>query len=81
MYTSVMLDTVDEAGASAGTAPIGRYRARDLLRVPSLLSLSRLPLAACFPFVVDGRLRRLHASLRPASAMCSTVGTRVASGR
>ena len=29
---------------------IGRYRARDLVRVPGLLSLSRIPLAAAFPF-------------------------------
>jgi phosphatidylglycerophosphate synthase len=32
---------------------MGRYRARDLARIPSLLSLTRLPLAALFPFVVD----------------------------
>ncbi len=32
---------------------MGRYRARDLLSVPGLLSLSRLPLAALFPAVVD----------------------------
>lgn len=29
------------------------YRARDLLRVPCLLSLARVPLAAVFPVVVD----------------------------
>lgn len=29
-----------------------RYSARDALRVPGLLSLVRIPLAACFPFVV-----------------------------
>ena len=32
---------------------MGRYRARDLLSVPGLLSLARLPLAALFPVVVD----------------------------
>jgi len=31
---------------------MGRYHARDLVRVPGLLSLARLPLAAAFPFVV-----------------------------
>lgn len=31
---------------------MGVYRARDLFRVPGLLSLARLPLAAVFPFVV-----------------------------
>ncbi|HEY3820599.1 MAG TPA: CDP-alcohol phosphatidyltransferase family protein [Polyangiaceae bacterium] len=31
---------------------MGLYRARDLVRVPGLLSLSRLPLAAAFPFVL-----------------------------
>jgi phosphatidylglycerophosphate synthase len=31
---------------------MGVYRARDLLLVPSLLSLLRLPLAALFPFVL-----------------------------
>lgn len=36
-----------------GTPPImGRYSARDLVRVPGLLSLSRVPLAAAFSFVV-----------------------------
>jgi CDP-diacylglycerol--glycerol-3-phosphate 3-phosphatidyltransferase/cardiolipin synthase len=30
----------------------GRYRARDLLRAPGLLSLSRVPLAASFPLLV-----------------------------
>jgi cardiolipin synthase len=39
------------AGATR-VSSTGRYRARDLLRVPSLLSLARLPLAACFPWVV-----------------------------
>lgn len=29
-----------------------RYAAKDLWSVPSLLSLARVPLAACFPFVV-----------------------------
>jgi len=32
---------------------MGRYRLQDLFSVPGLLSLSRLPLAALFPFVVD----------------------------
>jgi phosphatidylglycerophosphate synthase len=32
---------------------MGAYRARDLLRVPSLLSLARLPLAAAFVLLVD----------------------------
>jgi cardiolipin synthase len=32
---------------------MGVYRARDLFRVPGLLSLSRCPLAAAFPFVVE----------------------------
>jgi cardiolipin synthase len=32
---------------------MGVYRARDLVRVPGLLSLARLPLAAAFPFVVE----------------------------
>ncbi len=31
---------------------MGRYRARDLWRVPGLLSLARLPLAAAFPFAL-----------------------------
>jgi cardiolipin synthase len=31
---------------------MGRYDARDLVRVPGLLSLSRVPLAAAFPFAV-----------------------------
>jgi len=31
---------------------MGIYRARDLVRVPGLLSLSRVPLAAVFPFVL-----------------------------
>jgi len=43
---------MDEGRPAADAKPTGRYRARDLLRVPSLLSLLRLPLAACFPFVV-----------------------------
>ncbi len=30
-----------------------RYSARDALSVPGLLSLVRVPLAACFPFVVE----------------------------
>src|SRR5262245_39778093 len=32
---------------------MGRYRARDLLLPPSLLSFARVPLAAAFPFVHD----------------------------
>jgi CDP-diacylglycerol--glycerol-3-phosphate 3-phosphatidyltransferase/cardiolipin synthase len=31
---------------------VGQYRARDLLMVPSLLSMLRVPLAALFPFVL-----------------------------
>jgi CDP-diacylglycerol--glycerol-3-phosphate 3-phosphatidyltransferase/cardiolipin synthase len=31
---------------------MGRYRARDVVRVPGLLSLARLPLAAAFPFAL-----------------------------
>ena len=31
---------------------MGRYHARDLVRVPGLLSMSRVPLAAVFPLVV-----------------------------
>jgi cardiolipin synthase (CMP-forming) len=31
---------------------MGLYRARDLVRVPGLLSLSRVPLAALFPFTL-----------------------------
>jgi CDP-diacylglycerol--glycerol-3-phosphate 3-phosphatidyltransferase/cardiolipin synthase len=37
-----------------GTLPgVGRYRARDLVLVPSLLSLSRVPLALLFPLSID----------------------------
>jgi cardiolipin synthase len=36
-----------------GAERAARLRARDLLSVPGLLSLSRLPLAASFPFVVS----------------------------
>jgi len=32
---------------------IGRYRGRDLIRVPGLLSLSRIPLALAFPLALD----------------------------
>ncbi len=32
---------------------MGRYRARDLLLLPSLLSLARLPLAAAFVWLID----------------------------
>jgi CDP-diacylglycerol--glycerol-3-phosphate 3-phosphatidyltransferase/cardiolipin synthase len=38
---------------------MGRYRARDLVRVPGLLSLSRLPLAVAFPLVVSRPLAAL----------------------
>lgn len=38
---------------------MGLYRARDLVRVPSLLSLARLPLAAVFPLVFDHPLAGL----------------------
>jgi phosphatidylglycerophosphate synthase len=31
---------------------VGTYRARDLVRVPGLLSLARLPLAVAFPFAI-----------------------------
>jgi cardiolipin synthase (CMP-forming) len=31
---------------------VGRYRARDLVNAPTLLSLARVPLAAAFPFFV-----------------------------
>jgi cardiolipin synthase (CMP-forming) len=44
-----VMDQPEEPGA----AETGRYRARDLLLVPGILSLLRLPLAASFPFVVD----------------------------
>jgi cardiolipin synthase len=43
---------------------MGRYLWRDLVRVPGLLSLSRLPLAVGFPFLVD----------RPALAFGVLVG-------
>src|SRR5579872_9787 len=43
---------------------MGRYRARDLIGVPGLLSLSRIPLAAAFPFVVG----------RPALALALLAG-------
>ncbi len=32
---------------------MGRYRAKDLLLLPGLVSLTRIPLAICFPFFVD----------------------------
>ncbi len=38
---------------------MGIYRARDLVRVPGLLSLSRVPLAAAFPFVLGRPLAAL----------------------
>jgi cardiolipin synthase len=40
-------------------APMSRYLARDLLRVPGLLSLLRIPLAASFPFVAGEPLAAL----------------------
>jgi len=42
-----------ETAPTHDSVPAGRYRARDLLLLPSLLSLLRLPLAASFPFVVS----------------------------
>src|SRR5450432_80739 len=38
---------------------MGLYRARDLVGVPGLLSLSRVPLAAAFPFVLGHPLLAL----------------------
>jgi CDP-diacylglycerol--glycerol-3-phosphate 3-phosphatidyltransferase/cardiolipin synthase len=38
---------------------MGVYRARDLVRVPGLLSLARLPLAAAFPFALERPWRAL----------------------
>jgi cardiolipin synthase (CMP-forming) len=38
---------------------MGLYRARDLIGVPGLLSLSRVPLAAAFPFVLGHPLLAL----------------------
>jgi cardiolipin synthase (CMP-forming) len=38
---------------------MGLYRARDLVRVPGLLSLSRVPLAALFPFALHRPLLAL----------------------
>jgi phosphatidylglycerophosphate synthase len=46
---------------------MGRYHARDVVRVPSLLSLSRLPLAAAFSYAV-GRPRAAFALLVTAAA-------------
>ncbi|HEY4015176.1 MAG TPA: CDP-alcohol phosphatidyltransferase family protein [Polyangiaceae bacterium] len=46
---------------------MGVYRARDLVRIPGLLSLSRLPLAAAFPFAVE-RPRAAVAILAAAAA-------------
>ena len=43
---------------------MGRYQARDLMRVPGLLSLSRMPLATAFPFAV----------IRPVLAFCILIG-------
>lgn len=41
------------------SAQVSRYLARDLVRVPGLLSLLRIPLAACFPFVAGEPLAAL----------------------
>lgn len=42
------------AGTNLATHPrVEGFDPRDLLRIPGLLSLSRLPLAVAFPFVVD----------------------------
>jgi cardiolipin synthase len=49
---------------------MGVYRARDLVRIPGLLSLVRLPLAATFPFAVD---RPLAAVAVLAAAAASDV--------
>ncbi len=38
---------------------MGRFRARDLLLVPSLLSMTRIPMAVAFPFVQPSRLGSL----------------------
>lgn len=46
--------------------PDPRYEARDLLRVPSLLSLARLPLAAVFPLAL-GDVRAAFGVLAAAS--------------
>ena len=48
----------------------GRFGARDLLPVPGLLSLARLPLAAAFPLVVS---RPPAACAVPAAAACTDV--------
>jgi cardiolipin synthase len=46
---------------------LGLYRARDLATVPGLLSLSRIPLGACFPFAIG----------RPAVALAILVAAGV----
>jgi cardiolipin synthase len=40
-------------GTVRGEGAPDRFRARDLVSVPGLLTLARLPLAACFPFAVS----------------------------
>jgi cardiolipin synthase len=45
-------DADQEGQRAAGRGIPGRYRARDLLLVPGILSLLRIPLAASFPFVI-----------------------------
>lgn len=47
---------------------MGVYRARDLLGVPGLLSLSRLPLAAAFPYVVERPIAALAVLAAAASS-------------
>ena len=59
MHTVVMRNVTETAVPFASVGPIGRYRVRDLLRVPSVLSLSRLPLAVVFPFVLGRPLAAL----------------------
>ena len=46
---------------------MGVFRARDLVRVPGILSLTRVPLAAVFPFVVE----------RPAAAVAVLLAAAV----
>lgn len=56
---------------NAGIGPTpGRFGARDLLSVPGLLSLARLPLAAAFPLVVS---RPPAAFVVLAAAACTDV--------
>lgn len=46
-------------GMDTRSAQVSRYLARDLVRVPGLLSLLRIPLAASFPFVAGEPLAAL----------------------